>query len=311
MADWLQLTGRFPRGFEEPHSVSSLRFARWLLRDHHPVAGVKLSNAPCFETWIFPHIPKTAGTAFVEALGESQNIANVIIESLDDQSPRERLELLRRVVRTRKVIVSGHIHLKHWSDVLRWSGRERIVTILRRPSDIHVSNVNFIMGRIAKVLEGSGLDRIVLEASIAQWRGRYAAGAYHDPTRGPRDAVAAWLAMLERPFELTKECANEIIASKPYYQIYRELIHAYLGCGDESVAATVRFLSRLNPIIVAVDDIGAFAEEFFGVTVRKGVNARHVNVLKEEDIDPDILRRLVGRDSDLYDILIKSAWRPD
>lgn len=72
VSDWLKQTGDFPLGYEAPHAAACLHYALRLLRDTHPQRGPRFANAPCFETGIFAHIPKTAGTAAVEALRPRQ-----------------------------------------------------------------------------------------------------------------------------------------------------------------------------------------------------------------------------------------------
>jgi hypothetical protein len=283
---------------------------RWILRTRHPESAVSFATSSCFDTWIFPHIPKTAGTALVEAIGRSNDVANVILESLVDQNRYSRLELLTKVTRTRRIVLSGHIHLKHWENFIRWTGREKIMTLLRSPDDIHVSNINFIMGRITRTLTELRDKPGALDADVAQWRRRYANGVYDYPVRGERDSVAAWLAMVNSPFSLDATWANELVSSTPYIEHYREMILRYLGCGDEDVMSTMQFIRRIAPVIVPINLVDRFGQQVFGVTVQRGVNAREANVLGKQDIDGSVMRKLMGRDLELYYRMMENSWRP-
>ncbi len=309
MRDWLEITGRMPWGYEQAHTTSALRYARWILATGQQ-CGLSLANAPCFETWVFPHIPKTAGTAFVEALGRSSAVANVIVESFEEQGAESRRRVFQNAARTRIVFLSGHIHLKHWGDIIRWRGTEKILSIIRDPAEIQISNVNFILGRIANTLDGDESTISSLDALVDKWRRAFGSGAFHDPVRGELDSVAAWLAMVDAPFSPTAEWAHRLISSAAYDAIYREVILAYLGCGDEEVSETMEFLGRLAPTIVPIEYIGEFAKQTFGVTVPAGVNARKMSVLHKDDVDPAVMLRLVDKDRELFGRLMDFAWRP-
>lgn len=310
LPDWLRQTGNLPLGFEYYHTKSVLKFLRWVVNDDHPALGVKLANAPGFETWVFPHIPRAAGTAIVEALNASDGLASVMVEILGSLEPDERRHILLNAMRTRKVVLSGHIHLKHWGNFIRWNGTEKIFTILRDPVEIHVSNINFIMGRIGLALRSPELDKAVLGERVAIWQKRYSDGLFDAPTQGDLDAVASWLAMTDRTFTMTPHFARSLIASKAYTTIYREIIAQFLGLGDESAEQTVDLMRRLGVFIVLIEHTAQFMKRHFDCDIPRGVNARLVNVLDANGIDQEVLQNLVGRDGDLYIRLQELAWQP-
>lgn len=285
LIDWIRHNGDFPRAFEYPHSQSPLKFMRWLLRGREPLSALKFANLPAFETWVFLHIPKTAGTAFIEGATHCRDFTLLSVRRIPGMNQRERRALLRKAVRTRKLIVHGHTHVNHWKDYFRWSGRERVFTVLRDPVDIQMSNVNFIVGRISSALESPAVDKSKLNENVRRWRQAYDQGKFGASTKDDLDAVCSWLAMANRPFEPSAAFALALMSSEPYVTTYSSMMSKFLSLGNQPVDQIVSFVRDLGLYAVPIKYAGDFTRQTFGFELPKGVNVRAANVLAKEQVD--------------------------
>ncbi len=310
MADWLRQTGDLPLDSEARYLGAPISFAKHIVKASHHVTPLKFANLPGFKTWIFLHIPKTAGTSFFETARARNDLVTVPVSRLIHTPTPQRRLLLRRAIKTRNIILHGHVHAKYWRQYIKWTGRERAFTFLRDPVDIQLSNVNFIMGRISAIVGAKHFDGKAFDRMTRAWRQRFEQNKFSAAANNV-DAAASWTAMVERPFEPSTAWALELMRSEPYVHMYSRMIEKFLGAAGEpqSVAEIIAFVKRLGVNVVRIEDASAFTKQHFGFELPKGVNARRLDLVGRADLEPDVIGKLLGQDAELYEQLLPLAWR--
>lgn len=229
----------------------------------------------------FLHVPKTGGTTFGETLGKDGKAIIISLDSLPETFYRQLLRL--KAARSKSLIISRAHH--GLSLVLKSNCIKHIrliFTAYRDPIDVHISNVNMIMRRIASYVDGANMPDI--EKTFCEH----------------------WLEKLDNSFENTKTFARIIITSKEYQDemqgVYSQIFNVR---GWEKL-----FYSNKLAVIPSMlfDDMFVDVFDYGSPPVRRNVSKSPI--LERADLDEKVFSKLIQRDEKIIKILSKHLIEP-
>lgn len=229
----------------------------------------------------FLHVPKTGGTTFGETLGKDGKAIIISLDSLPETFYRQLLRL--KAASSKSLIISRAHH--GLSLVLKSNCIKHIrliFTAYRDPIDVHISNVNMIMRRIASY--NDGVDMPHIEKTFCRH----------------------WLNTFNNSFENTKTFAHIIIVSKEYQDemqgIYSQLFNVR---GWEELIYSNKLAAIPSTLF---DDMFVEVFGYESPPVRKNVSKSPI--LERADLDEKIFSKLIQRDEKITKFLSKHLIEP-
>lgn len=218
----------------------------------------------------FLHIPKTGGTSFGETLGQDKKAVIISVDALPETFAGQIMRF-QRAKPEELVVTRAHHSLKlvEMSGCLEFISL--VLTAYRNPLEVHISNVNMIMRRVANYVKGSQMpaaEKIFCEQ---------------------------WLQDFSEPFTETKAFAIRLLKSDIYRKRMGGIYSLFLK------GSSWKKLHRKGKLVViASEKFDAMFTDVFDYQVlpeRKNVSL--APMISVSDIAPSSLASLVKNDKSI------------